>query len=987
MLVRAASFLLITCLLIPAMASADEATPYSRLIEPTPSELHQFLADGKNKAFVRAKQIEASMPSPAMLGQNDYDVKYYKINALIDEVSAEIFGRVTIIGRSYVNNLSSVTFNFFSNMDIDTVLENGLQTANYTHTNNLLTVGLAIPIDADEEFEIVVRYNGTPTKYAGEGLAFTNHAGTPVVYSSGEPYGAQTWWPCKDLPCDKADSVDIIIECNSAYRVTSNGVLRDSTDNGGGTTTYWWHEGYPIPPYLVTIAFTNYMHYRDWYTYGPADLDSMPVDFYPYPELYDAAVAGWTETVPQIEFFYTIFNQYPFVEEKYGHTHWNWPGAMEHSTNTSVYNDNWGFGEYLVGHELAHQWFGDYITPASWHHIWLNEGFASYAEALWSEHQYGETNYHNYMRSMQYWYWGTIYITDTTAYGDVLSTRVYDKGAWVLHMLRGIVGDADFFQIFDDYTNDPRWAYGMATTEDFQEICETVSGLDLNGFFQAWIYDMYYPIYQTGYGQNPEDYSTSAYITQIQKTRGFRDVFAMPAIDLLFKFTDDSDTLITVDASLEDQSWTFAFDKPLDTMIFDPDNWVLDSVYYAFGPTFVRESFLFDDSGGNNNNRADPGENNIPLLFDYVNIGTDAIDLELTVSTEHPQIVFSDAYSSYGDVLHGQAVSNASDPAIFSVDPDFPPQTVAFVLTFTADGGAFTVVDTIKADVGPPQLLLVDDDNVHHYEDYFTVELEDQLVSYTVWGRDTLAAPNPDTIAAYQMVFWFGGDSQSDILTTADVDALRDVLDNGGRLFISGQDIAQDLSDDADSTFLIDYLHIRFDPTNPVIFADGVEGDPIGDGEELSLGGPGGESNQTSPDVLVPIDGLARPTHTYYNSSDAAGIRIADGDYRAVMFGFGMEGIADDLGYTTRADVFARVIAWLKSDSPDYVPGDLTGEGTVNPVDVVHLVNFVYKNIPLPWLTNPADVNTDCTINPVDVVLLVNYVYKAIGTLSPGCVE
>jgi hypothetical protein len=256
----------------------------------------------------------------------------------------------------------------------------------------------------------------------------------------------------------------------------------------------------------------------------------MPVRFYSYPELLSSAEAGWPIAVDQIEFYAGVFGEYPFLEEKYGMAHFPWGGAMEHQTVTSATSGGFGFNQYLIAHELSHQWWGDMITCRDWHHIWMNEGFASYAEALWAEHLGGAAAYRSYMSGMQYWAGGRIYIDDTTDVGNIFSTRVYDKGAWVLHMLRGIVGEATFFDVLDAYYNDPNRQHKDVVTEEFRDLAESVSGVDLDEFFNDWIYGNYYPKYAISWMSEPRQtdnfYNVYVHLRQYQNTAP--QVFDMP---------------------------------------------------------------------------------------------------------------------------------------------------------------------------------------------------------------------------------------------------------------------------------------------------------------------------------------------------------------------------------------------------------------------------------------------------------------------------
>ncbi len=224
---------------------------------------------------------------------------------------------------------------------------------------------------------------------------------------------------------------------------------------------------------------------------------------------------------------------------------------------------------------LGHQWWGDMITCESWHDIWLNEGFASYTEALYYEVIEGTVSYHNYMAGMDYVGDRTIYVYDTTSVGSIFNIVVYDKGAWLLHMLRHVVGDATFFDILNAYYNSSA-QHGHANSDFFKGVCETVSGQDLDSFFDEWLYGTYRPTYvfEKFIEQDPADSRWWTYI-RLRQTQGTDpQVFTMP-IDFVFSFASADPETLTLFNDTRDSIYTFKTDNEPTNILLDPEKWIL----------------------------------------------------------------------------------------------------------------------------------------------------------------------------------------------------------------------------------------------------------------------------------------------------------------------------------------------------------------------------------------------------------------------------
>lgn len=529
------------------------------------SKIQQF------NLLMKANQI-------AYPGDSNFDVKYYKLDLALTYLPQNIKGAVTVNATITANNIDTVFLDLVDTLIVDSVKLNGNITS-FTHHEAKVNIALDSLHNTGDQISIIVYYHGIPgtSGFGSFTFASTPISGHPLIYTLSEPYGAKDWWPCKDTPADKADSADIWITVSTDLIPVSNGKLMETVNNGDRTHTYKWKESYPIAQYLLSLAITSYVKYVNYYKYSQTD--SMPVTNYVYPENFTPITEAQLDITPKIISVYAQrFGQYPFLREKYGHAQFGWGGGMEHQTISSVTS----FGESLVSHELAHQWYGDAVTCKDWQNIWLNEGFATYAEGVWIEAQYGQTSYNNFivqkMSSAKYAV-GSIYVEDISNVNNIFNTsRTYSKGGIVLHMLRGIVGDSTFFDILRTYTYYPAVAYGVATTEDFQFIAESVSGLDLDYFFKEWIYGYNYPKYSIVWNKNKLGgglWNLSVKITQQENSKP--SFFTMP-IQIKINYSIDSDTLITVPNNAQTQDFNITLNKEPLSIEFDPNNYILKDV-------------------------------------------------------------------------------------------------------------------------------------------------------------------------------------------------------------------------------------------------------------------------------------------------------------------------------------------------------------------------------------------------------------------------
>ncbi|MBI5762810.1 MAG: hypothetical protein HZA51_04710 [Planctomycetes bacterium] len=559
---------------------------------------------GKAQSMMSALLAGAEEPPTVMpreaLGDTDVlnvalDIEVSNLNPAANNCTMLGSSVMTIKSKSAA--LTQFTFRLRDNYTI-TSLSVTDNTGNHpvTHTlvpNRTRIVTLNRTFAMDEVFDLNVSYTGTSFNAGAFGaISVGTHSGaSPVVATLSEPFYSYAWWPAKDgdidQPGDMSDkfTLQMTVTAPNNYVSPSNGTLLGIDALSGGRSRYRWSSAYPIATYLVCFAATNYNTWTLNYNYpaGPFNpAGTMPVQFYIYPGN-DTPVnrAAWGNCVNMLPVFRTVFGEYPFVNEKYGIYNFNFGGGMEHQTMTGQGT----FDEGVTAHELGHQWWGDNVTCKTWSDIWLNEGFATYTQCLWDERKTGSINTTAYFatlnanRPTNNGADDSVYVYTTTASRIFSGVYSYDKGCWVLHMLRHAVGsDATFFAILDAYRQ--QYQGSAATTDQFATVASTVSGKNLTKFFDQWVKQKGAPTYQYGWqsvnvaGQN----YLLARIAQTQTaTAGsppqVQNIYEMP-VDLVATIGGSPQTLV-----VQNDARTEWFVVPVSGVVtalaFDPAPWIL----------------------------------------------------------------------------------------------------------------------------------------------------------------------------------------------------------------------------------------------------------------------------------------------------------------------------------------------------------------------------------------------------------------------------
>jgi aminopeptidase N len=498
--------------------------------------------------------------------------------------SPNLIGTSTMTVKSLVNGLTTFTIQLRWQYTVTTCTVDGLNASiarPAVGTNYANTITLPRTYNAGETFTVVIAYNGVAANVGLGSISFGTMGGQSAVFSLSEPYYAGTWWPIKDGGVREAgDNSDkflpeVWITAPTALTSVSNGVLQGIDAIGATKRRFRWKSNIPIAPYLVAFGTASYNTWIKNYTYPlpGGGTGTMPGQFFISPSSDTPENrAGWEASLNMMAGFRPYYGEYPFVSEKYGIYQFTFGGGMEHQTMTGQNS----FGEDLTSHELAHQWWGDNVTCRFWNDIWLNEGFATFSEALWLEKKPGSSGTPALLSAMAARRpsdpTATVYVYDITNPNNIFSSNaVYDKGGWVLHMLRRVMGDAAFFAGVQNY----RAAFegGAATTNDFASIMSTAAGQDLSWFFNQWVFNGGAPVYQ--YAWSPFAVNGQNYIQLMIKQTQAGSPFRMPQ-DVRVTWSGGNATYL-VQNSLATQYYVVPVGGVASAVALDPSDYVLDA--------------------------------------------------------------------------------------------------------------------------------------------------------------------------------------------------------------------------------------------------------------------------------------------------------------------------------------------------------------------------------------------------------------------------
>ncbi len=539
------------------------------------------------------KQFRGSGMALAADSFHSYDVRHYRLDFQLPMTHAGYTCHEQLSFISRVPSLDTVELDF-DNLVCDSVKRNGAHLRYFTPSGKLVVL-LDQPLPQGDSAVLHLFFHREST--AREVGYYFCRPPTRIyahAMTCGCPRENHYWFACYDHPADKAERGCMInLTVPDSFQTSANGLCDSVTvDTGKQTRTYWWRHPYPICTYLMTFSASRFASWS--VPFVNSNGETIPVIHYMWPQDSAATQQGYANLLDMMQYYAdtTRFGPYPFERFGFIPGYYGFPwGGMEHQTTVMLHPSYIGGGSDIVqAHELSHMWWGDMVTHVGYADVWLNEGFATWAEVLYMGHKVGRQYFAGLMRGRAGSYfnrdrsyrfplynppWNYIY-----DYGTI-----YCKGAWVQHMLRYVVGDTAweqpgaFFRALRAYRDS--FAYGTVSTEDYQRVLEQVTGLELDWFFADWVYQAGYPKYNFFWSCDTTPSGPVRVVTRLAQNNGplAPAVFRIP-VPVRF-WNQVRDTLVTIRPRTSLQVDTFLFSFYPESVALDPDNWILDSCYTA----------------------------------------------------------------------------------------------------------------------------------------------------------------------------------------------------------------------------------------------------------------------------------------------------------------------------------------------------------------------------------------------------------------------
>lgn len=508
------------------------------------------------------------------------DIVFQKLELNINPDTLLLEGKSTIYFKT-IQTQNYIEIDLNSVFDIESIKYQGLEYP-YIHENHKIRIENPNAFIAGVLDSVFIHYRGVPNNSLNV-TSFNRdfHEGVPIIWTLSEPYGCADWWPTQNSLSDKIDSIDIVVHSPEQYRTASIGLLRSDTVASGMRTDVWQHR-YPVVPYLVGIATTNYIQYNDTAFF---ENDTILIMNYVFPE-YEEFYRLHSHTIAiKMNYYNRTYGMYPFYKEKYGHAQIPGYGGMEHQTMTFISS----FSYLLVVHELAHHWFGNYVTCSSWEDIWLNEGFATYTSNLYLDFEPFPNGFDRWrataIESICSHPDGSVWVNDTTVRNRIFSGRLsYEKAGMFLQMIHYKIGDSLYYETVRQFINHPNHAFGFASTADFIAVLQNVTNVDFSYFFEYWFWGEGHPnvdITAKAYKNNTVFFSLEC------SNSSANNIPFDGEVEMLFK-NFNMDTLISV--PLKDGINNYHFD-----LSFSPDSVIYNPFFRLISPVKREKMQILDN--------------------------------------------------------------------------------------------------------------------------------------------------------------------------------------------------------------------------------------------------------------------------------------------------------------------------------------------------------------------------------------------------------
>jgi aminopeptidase N len=540
------------------------------------------------------------------------DVKHIKIDITLDFEQETISSTVYTTFTTLFEEIQSISFDAVElHVQKVTIDDNE---ARHSASDKKLTVQLDRPYQHGEEFTVAITYNAKPRT----GLHFIKPAPEdptrPVhAWTFGQPRYNSYWFPCHDAPNDRA-TTEIIATVPAQFLAIANGNLLEVKHNDA-TRTYHWRHDVPHAAYLVSLVVGDFAVIEDSYK-------GKPVTYYIRKDRQDEASLYMGKT-PAMMALFSDFTGVEYPYDTYKQTVVEiYTGAMEHTTTTThsfaLVPDQRAALDAdtvpVVAHELAHQWFGDLVTCRDWSNGWLNEGFATFMEMLWIQHDQGDDEFKLSMLNEKQGYLDedkkyrrpVVYYVYHDQGFELFDRHLYNKGGWVLHMLRHQLGEANFRRGIKAYLE--RYRTREVITADLQRTLEEVTGHSLERFFQQWIYSGGYPEFEVRHSWDAENKLLKLKIKQTQKVNELTPIFVTP-VDLTFTVPTSDEASrdgspnqtqtysfrVTVgEEEQAEQVFYFPLTREPVLIRFDPDGHLLKTLKFDRSSQLLRYQLLHD---------------------------------------------------------------------------------------------------------------------------------------------------------------------------------------------------------------------------------------------------------------------------------------------------------------------------------------------------------------------------------------------------------